>query len=489
MKMRISILALSVIVGLSGACLAQQEEKLTITTYYPSPVGVYNQLQTKRIVIGDVNNDGQINSADVPANGRPFYVQNSTVNPLITAAFANKDGYGLALGSMDTWTSGIIQSRHFQNGQGTGETHLALNPAGGNVGIGTTGPLSKLHILNNLASGAIDDFSKYQILLWNTTTAANSFGLGISPGTLWFNSNDKFQFRRNGSETAALTINATGVIAPGEIIGTLGSGYAQFRAIAGNYGVMLRNDGFNTWLLLTNSGNQYGVWNGLRPIRVQNSDGQVIFGTPATFSAGHSDLAENFRVTGNVLRGSLVSIDNTASSKGILSSHLNQSLLGVVSTWPGAILDMNGFHIGGLTKNQYTDEKAPIALAGSVPTLVTSHNGPISAGDPIGISSLPGFGTKAKNAGVIVGRALEAFDPTDLTARAVSSLEAIQWPDDDGTNQAKPCFELPDGTYVGKILVIVNVSWYDSGVLTSVLKEQQDKIAVLEKEKSFARSW
>lgn len=42
-------------------------EDITITTYYPSPYGVYNELQSQRIAVGDTNSDGNITSADQPS--------------------------------------------------------------------------------------------------------------------------------------------------------------------------------------------------------------------------------------------------------------------------------------------------------------------------------------------------------------------------------------------------------------------------------------
>jgi hypothetical protein len=43
-------------------------------------------------------------------------------------------------------------------------------------------------------------------------------------------------------------------------------------------------------------------------------------------------------------------------------------------------------------------------------------------------------------------------------------MDTIVWPADDGTNTAKPCFKLPDGTYVGKIMTFVNVTWFAPAV-------------------------
>lgn len=80
------------------------------------------------------------------------------------------------------------------------------------------------------------------------------------------------------------TVDVNGVIrSNNEIIGSALGGNGQFRAISGNYGLMVRNDGSNTYFLLTNSGNQYGGWNNLRPFRLQNEDGSVIIGEPALF--------------------------------------------------------------------------------------------------------------------------------------------------------------------------------------------------------------
>jgi len=66
--------------------------------------------------------------------------------------------------------------------------------------------------------------------------------------------------------------------------GIISSGYGQdtygnFRMIQGNYGTFFRNDGSNTYLLLTNSGDQYGQWNSIRPWYVDNSNGNNTFGT------------------------------------------------------------------------------------------------------------------------------------------------------------------------------------------------------------------
>jgi len=111
----------------------------------------------------------------------------------------------------------------------------------------------------------------------------------------------------------------------------------------------------------------------------------------------------------------------------------------------------------------------PVALAGRVPAIVTTQNGNISIGNHISTSSIVGVGAKQIKAGSTIGTALEnTTNWSNATCQSISSLDQINWPVDDGTNPNKPCFRLPDGTYVGKIMVFVNVSWYDPDVyLTS----------------------
>lgn len=61
----------------------------------------------------------------------------------------------------------------------------------------------------------------------------------------------------------------------GEVITSSANG---FRIKAGNYGMFIRNDGANTYFLLTNAGDQNGSWNNLRPISFNNVNGVVNLG-------------------------------------------------------------------------------------------------------------------------------------------------------------------------------------------------------------------
>lgn len=82
----------------------------------------------------------------------------------------------------------------YNNGWG-----LNLAP-GGLVGIGTRTPASHLQISNNVGSGGFDDWSDFQLLLYEGASPASSYGLGIESGTLAFNANNNFRFYTDNIE-------------------------------------------------------------------------------------------------------------------------------------------------------------------------------------------------------------------------------------------------------------------------------------------------
>ncbi|MCM8823232.1 MAG: hypothetical protein NC822_00960, partial [Candidatus Omnitrophica bacterium] len=51
------------------------QETITITTYYPAPLGVYNRLEAQSLGVGDNNNDGIVNTNDVPPNAGDVWIR------------------------------------------------------------------------------------------------------------------------------------------------------------------------------------------------------------------------------------------------------------------------------------------------------------------------------------------------------------------------------------------------------------------------------
>jgi len=43
--------------------------ELEMTTYYPAPYGIYEQLQADKLAVGDINEDGKLTGGDIPEDG------------------------------------------------------------------------------------------------------------------------------------------------------------------------------------------------------------------------------------------------------------------------------------------------------------------------------------------------------------------------------------------------------------------------------------
>lgn len=428
-----------------------------------------------------------------PANPLHVYSNSTTIYPAIKIEAGLGSGINfplLALQDSRTGGSGwnVENGRSGAGGglgffiNGGGGTKMLIN-TNGNVGIGTTNPGARLTVAGEnsgtglMGSANVGGTTAYTGISLNGTLNITDYNMLSSTADkrLYLNRPTGYEMKFRAGNVDQMTINS-----------------------AGNVGIGITNPGRplevnNTMKFSNTTGTDAndgvigvaGFQPGLNIVGVQ-TDGAgrkiYVYGY-TTFGNGHGDLAENYLVSGKVIRGNLISIDNSTPSTVTKANSSHKNLLGIVTTNPGAVMDTEGgFHIGEATKPQYENEKTPIALIGTVPALVTSQNGPIAIGDPIGLSSLPGFGTKSVTTGQIIGKSFEIFNPNDSSCLFTSSISAINWPEDDGRNFAKPCFKLPDGTYVGKIMVSVNTSWYDPNayLTSSIVETQQAEIKQLQ---------
>jgi len=82
----------------------------------------------------------------------------------------------------------------------------------------------------------------------------------------------------NGDVNIGGTTDVGRFAAAGEIISTTIGSVANFRMIEGSYGSFFRNDGTDTYLMVTASGDQYGGYSALRPFWMNNSTGNISMG-------------------------------------------------------------------------------------------------------------------------------------------------------------------------------------------------------------------
>jgi hypothetical protein len=206
---------------------------------------------------------------------------------------ANTDGsnpweQGRILVTPDTSNTGDARGRMYLQARGNSggtwvwENNLVLT-SNGNVGVDNTSPNAALDVAGKIlaaeGSGTSGGYSFENDGAWDTGMFSPSDGI-----TNFYNNGvQNLQFTPSGGTFyTGMTFNGglttSGLTSSGEIIGTLGSGSAQFRAVDGNYGFMIRNDGSNTYFLLTASGSPDAGWNSLRPMAINDSSGDVTFG-------------------------------------------------------------------------------------------------------------------------------------------------------------------------------------------------------------------
>ncbi len=116
----------------------------------------------------------------------------------------------------------------------------------------------------------------------------------------------------------------------------------------------------------------------------------------AGWSTGSYDFAEMFPSPDALVPGEVV-VFGTGREQMTRSTgkKYDDRIAGIVSTRPGFLA------------GEWRDGEYPVALAGRVPTFVSSENGAIKVGDPLTTSSKPGYAMKATQPGPIVGYAME----------------------------------------------------------------------------------
>lgn len=196
----------------------------------------------------------------VSDNSYPFFVRNT--------------GYMLA-------TTGKIGSFNLDNALYTNTKSLTASTTG-NVYIGSDGIAFGKSYLNN--NGAFN--------LFNYDGKSGVIMEGGSINVYANNNWDVYQITLQGANGYIGTKGS--ICAAGEIQSLSAN---AFRAVYGNYGFIIRNDGSNSYLMTTASGTPYGTWN--KYITIRNSD--CYFTTPVGATIGGAlTVSNNITTTGYI---------------------------------------------------------------------------------------------------------------------------------------------------------------------------------------------
>ncbi len=149
----------------AGFVFAQQEEKLTITTYYPSPYGIYQNLR-----MNPSTNPGDCTGASAPL-GKMYF--DSAMNALFVCSRVGATyGYQLVPGGGGAW--------------GTNANYLYVMNTTLNVGVGTVTPSGRLQVVGGASelgqrgiAGTAYNNDTHMVRFWgNSGCASNSLHNG-----------------------------------------------------------------------------------------------------------------------------------------------------------------------------------------------------------------------------------------------------------------------------------------------------------------------
>ena len=352
----------------------------------------------------------------------------------------NAAGIDLAIGGAPTAPWSLwMQTRNSQNAA----QDLAINPLGGNVGIGTSSPAGQLHVVPALSTNPA---TASQIILGGNTgslTNAN-FNLGsnqiiiqASSYTNAFNGHGADSVLVSGGNiTAAPGIGSADIsgggvsIAGGSATGVTGtSAFGGFVNIQGglatasgayNYvgPVVLQTSGGNVGIGTTNPQAKLEVNGSLR----FTSDGS----TQSTAWTGilcGGDYAEAVDVRGDLKHYGPGDVLVIASGDGgdveKASEPYSTMVAGIYATKPGVI---------GRRQTLLKDSTdVPMAMVGIVPAKVSAENGAIRKGDLLVTASTPGYAMKGTDrsrlVGAVIGKAMGSLDSSTGVIEVLVTLQ------------------------------------------------------------------
>jgi hypothetical protein len=212
----------------------------------------------------------------------------------------------------------------------TYDTERMRITSGGYVGIGTSSPACSLDIEGGIR---VDGGSPGVGGISNNGYAFNSPGdtdagmFSSADGQIEFYTNNSERIKISGANVGINKSNPNSKLeVAGQIISSSIENSGHIRMIQGNYATIFRNDGSDFYLLLTDSGKQYGSYNTLRPFIVDITGGNVQINT--RLGVGVADPSTKFEVNGTAKATTLQSdrLENTEGNEAILLEPSDDSI-------------------------------------------------------------------------------------------------------------------------------------------------------------------
>ncbi len=253
----------------------------------------------------------------------------------------------------------------------------------GNIGVGTSGPTTRLTVSDGSAPFAAGATDMLQIKR-GTANGADTGGTSI----LFANASNGFRIKYGGTTDRLSFIDGGNV----EVL-SLANG--------GNVGIGTTTPAVK---LDINAGSNTAV--AINATGAINASGAI---TGATVNATYQDVAEWVPSTQKLSAGTVVVLD-TARTNHVLASTkaYDTGVAGVISDMPGVILGQGG------------DGKLKVATTGRVKVKVDATGAPIKVGDLLVTSEIEGVamksvpvdlgGTPIHRPGTIIGKALEPLE-------------------------------------------------------------------------------
>src|SRR3989344_2573617 len=402
------------------------DEELTPRELIPNVGYSSNAFKLQGLTIGAqaltipyINQDGNLLIASTHPGVRSIFTNEEFILSSAETILVEAAGKGDVI--LQATDSGSIKLRT-EGGNSDFYTKLVVTNEG-NVGIGTLFPTNKLEVLGNIYA------QSGQIRLGNFSASPLPAGLG----SLYYDTTTQKPLFWNGSSWQDLSTGNTfsqdlhilgkigvGTNSPNYKLDLITSDPSNPAVVINNSSDSLKASGLQIKLGYLGNGstsnNYIAFLDGQANIkgRIQsNGSGGV------TYNTSGSDFAEYFiKQEGNYEEGDLISISNSPTAIRKTDTPYDSKLIGVVSTRAG---------FGG---GEPGNNKVLVALIGQVPVKISPNSPLIQQGDFITSSSDSGYAKKADKAGIVLGKALEDWNPQNPT-KTILTLINVSWFDPD----------------------------------------------------------